>query len=92
MRPGEMTDDPLAGAIAWPVPGPDPDHAARTRARCHERMRRLSPRREAVEGTPPLTARFPDRLHDRLLAAAAGAVFLIDVLRRAVELFGRGTF
>jgi len=79
-------NDPI-GAQLGRLPAREPDRrtAERVRARCQAALARQRERREGTEGQPAWRWR---RALEPALAAGASVIFLFEVTRRALELYG----
>jgi hypothetical protein len=86
MTTDDIREDPVMEAFArLPVIEPDPRRAERVRARCHGAMgQRQWAEKLPARATSPFSWR---RLEPALLAGVC-AVYLFEVLRRALLLYG----
>jgi len=86
MSSDEVREDPMMQALAGlSVNEPDRERAVRTRARCLtvlDRRQRAEARSERVAGS------LRRRVLEPALVAAASAIYLTEVVRRALQLYG----
>ena len=86
MRSDGVRDDPIMQALAGlSVNEPNRERTVRTRARCLaalDRRRRADARSVRVEGS------LRRRVLEPALVAAASAIYLTEVVRRALQLYG----
>jgi len=86
MRTDEMLKDPVMQALAGlPVREPDRRRAERTRARCRAAIERQLAKDLFLDR---VATSFSRRILEPALVAALSAVFLIEVARRALQLYG----
>jgi RecB family endonuclease NucS len=86
MRSDEVREDPIMQALAGlSVNEPDQGRAVRTRARC---LAVLDRRRRAEAQSGRITGSLRRRVLEPALVAAASAIYLAEVVRRALQLYG----
>jgi hypothetical protein len=85
MRTDEMSKDPVMGALAeLPICEPDQRRAERMRARCHAAIERQLATDLLLERAAISFSRW---ILEPALVAILSAVFLIEVARRALQLY-----
>ena len=86
MTADDLREDPVMQALAGlTAHGPDRERETRIRAVCHRQMsRRRRPTTRRVWATGP----FMRRILEPALVTGVSIVYLFDVLRRAIQLYG----
>lgn len=86
MSSDDVRDDPTIQALAGlSINAPDRGRAVRTRARC---LTALDRQRRAEAWSGRISGSLRRRVLEPALVAAASAIYLVEIVRRALQLYG----